>query len=193
MTIMLVLLLLLSWKTRTCRSGLSRSKRERRRCPNSSSAGETPVVVCGVFLYAKRNRESLSSVVPSVIFFNPVLKVFTAVSARPLEAGWYGEDVTCLIPLHCKKDSNSWLTKADPLSVTMTCGIPNCANNTCSLSTTARDVVDDIGNTSIHLLWASTRTRKFCPMNSPAKSIWSLDQGIPGQLHGCNGAGGGAG
>ena len=126
-------------------------------------------------------------------FFNPVLKVFTALSAGPLEAGWYGGDVKCLIPLYCKKDSNSWLTKADPLSVTMVCGIPNCANNTRSLSVTATDVVVDIGNTSIHLLWASTTIRKLCPMNGPAKSIWSLDQGILDQFQGCSGAGGGAG
>lgn len=35
---------------------------------------------------------------PAVIFFSPVLRVCTALSASPLDGGWYGAVVRHLIP-----------------------------------------------------------------------------------------------
>ena len=60
---------------------------ERNRRPNINSAVETPVVLYGVMRYLKRNCDNLVSSDPSLIFFISSLKVYTALSARPLEGG----------------------------------------------------------------------------------------------------------
>lgn len=79
----------------------------------SSSAGGTPVVMCGVVLYLSRKRDNLSCMVPSSIFSTPSLKALTARSAWPFEAGWYGETLVCLTPFFERKFSNSALVKWD--------------------------------------------------------------------------------
>ena len=68
--------------------GLLRSKRVVSLLPNINSDGDAPVVECGVFLYAKRNRATRSESVPSLIFFSPSLKILTTRSANPFVAGW---------------------------------------------------------------------------------------------------------
>lgn len=58
---------------------------------------------CGVIQYRNRNCASLSSREPSVALRRYRLKVWTALSARPLVAGWYGAEVLCLMPLDWAK------------------------------------------------------------------------------------------
>ena len=99
----------------------------------------------------------------SIYIDNPSLKVFTARSTNPLEAGCAGIDVTCLIPLHHVNSLNSLLTKFFLLSETNTSGILNCANNTLCFSTVAMVVVEFIGITSIYFEWVSITTRNLCP------------------------------
>ncbi len=60
----------------------------------------------------------------SVHFLNPV---FTTLSANPLVAGWYGADVTCLMPFFCKNCLNSVLVNVGPLSDIICSGKPNLA------------------------------------------------------------------
>ena len=104
--------------------GLRMSRYDRGLLPINSSAGLCPVVVWGVILYWKRKRASSSSMLPAVIFFNPVLRVCTACSANPFDAGWYGAVVRCLMPFMSVKWLNSLLVKTEPLSVTIVSGIP---------------------------------------------------------------------
>ena len=42
------------------------------------------------------------------------LKVCIALSARPFVEGWYGAEVTCRIPLRCRKSVNSTLVMLRP-------------------------------------------------------------------------------
>ena len=68
-------------------SGISKSRRDRGRLPINISAGEMPVVVCGVIRYCRRKRDTRDSIEPLVDFFINFLNVCTALSASPLEAG----------------------------------------------------------------------------------------------------------
>ena len=70
--------------------GLSKSNRDLGYLPNINSAGDLPVVVCGVSLYMNNNLESLCSKVPSVCFLRLCLNVCTAHSTIPFDDGWYG-------------------------------------------------------------------------------------------------------
>ena len=74
--------------------GCIRSKWEHGRHSINSWAGEILVVVCEVIWYWNRNRDKHVRTAPSVVFLSPDLNVWTARSARPLEAGWYGATVT---------------------------------------------------------------------------------------------------
>ena len=69
---------------------------------SSISAGEIPVVECGVTLYLSKNLESLSCNESPSVSCNPCLKVRMARSANPFVEGWYGADVTCTTPLSDK-------------------------------------------------------------------------------------------
>ena len=77
------------WWTRTLLpiSGYTKSNLDLGFLPNESSAGETPVDVWGVIRYRLRNLDTLVSTLPSLIFFMASLKVLTALSASPFEAG----------------------------------------------------------------------------------------------------------
>ena len=63
--------------------GKSRSKQDLRQCPMSSANGETPVVDCGVILFANRILES---------------RFWGDDPFDPLLHGWYSAVVTCVIP-----------------------------------------------------------------------------------------------
>ncbi len=54
----------------------------------SASAGDMPVVECGVFRYCSKNVVTLSLMDPWVIFASPYLTDCTALSASPFVAGW---------------------------------------------------------------------------------------------------------
>ena len=70
-------------------SGWSKSSRDLGCLPNNSSAGERPVVVCGVSLYFSKNCDNLVSTIPSSLnLLIPCLKVWTDRSTSPLDAGW---------------------------------------------------------------------------------------------------------
>ena len=51
------------------------------------------MVECGVVLYCEIKHDIRVSIVPLVSFFIKALNVWTDLSARPLEAGWYGADL----------------------------------------------------------------------------------------------------
>ena len=87
---------------------------------------------------------------PDVTFFRPLLTICKALSASPFEAGWYGAEVVCLMPLLLRNDSNSSLTKPVPLSVTIISGRPNYANIVRSSSMTEFDDVEGVHTASIH-------------------------------------------
>ena len=87
--------------------GLRRSNLVRDLLPNSSSAGEEPVVLCGVILYVNRTLASLVEKVPDVSFLRPFFTICTALSASPFEAGWYGAEVVCFTPFFLRTSSNS--------------------------------------------------------------------------------------
>ena len=109
-------------RTRPDKSGNTKSNRVRGLRLKRSSAGDVPVVECGVIRYVRRNREIRSSSGMDGAFLRYVLKVWTALSARV--AGWHGAEVLCRIPLRRMKSSNSELVKTDPLSDTNSSGIP---------------------------------------------------------------------
>ena len=170
--------------------GNRRSNLVRRVRPNISKAGDIPVDVCGVVRYANRKRDNLVSRGP-VSFFIPSLKVCTALSARPFEAGWYGATFWWAIPFSPTNFWNSALVKTVALSETITRGNPKIEKIFLSFSMVETEVVLDIMWTSNHLLCASTTTRNIFPRKGPAKSMCIRDQGRSGQCHGWIGAKGG--
>jgi len=101
--------------------------------PISSSAVGTPVVECGEIQYLNKNFGSFSVMLPfsSCIWRKACLNVCTALSASPLNEGWYGAENVCLIPF-CFM--NSSLVKVGPLSVTICCGRPCVENIECNLA-----------------------------------------------------------
>ena len=78
----------------------------------------------------------------------PRFTIWTARSAKPLDAGWYGAEVGCLTPLWCKNDLNSSLMKHVPLSVTI---VSNLAKVVLSSTITALEVALGVRKASIHL------------------------------------------
>ena len=93
----------------------ARSRIERCRRPSSSSAGDTPVVVCGVSQYWNRKWEIWVCRDPGDGFLMKSLNVWTALSASLLVAGWKRALVEWQIPFCSKKLLNSELTNADAL------------------------------------------------------------------------------
>ena len=67
--------------TRSSKFGFSKSNCILRSHPKSSTAGDSEVVVWGVILYWRRNREILSEIVPAVSLLTHCLKILTAHSA----------------------------------------------------------------------------------------------------------------
>ena len=59
----------------------------------------------------------------------PCLKICTALSARPLDDGWYGATRRCFTPLRWQNWQNSSAAKWGPLSDTTDSGMPNLANS----------------------------------------------------------------
>ena len=54
--------------------------------PNNNSAGDLPVVVCGVSLYMNNNLDSLCSKVSSVYFLRLCLNVYTIIKSKHILA-----------------------------------------------------------------------------------------------------------
>ena len=77
----------LSWFSCTLpdTSGWSKSSHDHGCLPNNSSAGERPVVVCGVSRYFDKNWDNLVSRVPPSSRLILCLKVCTAHSAKPFD------------------------------------------------------------------------------------------------------------
>ena len=98
----------------------------------------------------------------------------------------------CLILFPFTKDLNSAEVNCGPLSVTICSGSPYAANSSRSLTTVFDVDVVVISKTSGHLEWASMMTKNEVPIKRPAKSRCSLCHGLAGQVHGCDGARGGA-
>ena len=98
----------------------------------------------------KQNMDTLSSIELVLSFRSDCLNDCTALSASPLDDGWYGGDGRCLIPFRLKNDSNSALVKFRALSVTIREGRPNSANAP-RRAVMIADVVEFIIRTSIHL------------------------------------------
>ena len=69
----------------------------------------------GVSLYQNKNLESWVSIELHVCnFFIAPLNTCSACSAKPLLAGWYGDFLTCPIPLLLRNDLNSQLENWAP-------------------------------------------------------------------------------
>ena len=68
--------------------GSSKSNRVRGCQPNNNSAGEVPVVVCGVDRYVNKIFDRRACSDPSRAFLRPFFKICTARSANPFEDGW---------------------------------------------------------------------------------------------------------
>ena len=79
----------LNWlfSTVAATSGFSKSRRDLNCLPINNSAGATPVVECGVIRYLNRNLASFSLTEPPCIWRKLCLKVWTALSAKPLLEG----------------------------------------------------------------------------------------------------------
>ena len=108
-----------------------------------SSAGEIPVLLCGVILYLNRKRDNfVSTYDPSLSFLIPSLKVCTARSTKPFDAGWYGGVLTCRTLLRLRKSANSSLVKFAALSETITSGRPSVANVVLNRLMVAADELD---------------------------------------------------
>ena len=75
--------------TLVARSGMSYPNCNLIQQSKSNSAGDTPVVECGVIRYWNSILAIQLSIDPVLLaFFIPSLKVFTALSANPLDKGW---------------------------------------------------------------------------------------------------------
>ena len=98
------------------------SRCERGIRPSRSSAGGTPVIEWGVRRYLKRNLTTLVGMEPSSFFSMLRLKDWTARSANPLVAGWYGAERKWRIPFLSMKALNSALVNCAPLSDMNTSG-----------------------------------------------------------------------
>jgi len=62
------------------------------------------VKACGVILYINKNLESLSAIVSEPdIWRRACFIICTALSAKPLEDGWYGAENMCLMPFSLMK------------------------------------------------------------------------------------------
>jgi len=83
-----------------------------------------------------------------------------------------------LMPLTVVKVLNSSPVKQAALSDTIVSEIPNWENTVlkCSIAAVADDEL--VHTASIHLEYASIRTKKVLPKNGPAKSMWI-------RVHGC--------
>ena len=85
--------------------------------------GISPVVECGVVRYGNRILDKRVCRSPSDLP-SPCLITCTALSAGPLEGGWYGGEVLCWMLFFSTNSLNSLLLKQDPLSLTNTSGVP---------------------------------------------------------------------
>ena len=146
------------------------------------------MVSCGVLRYLARNLLTLSRsehFEPSLII--AVLKIPTALSARPFPAGWYGEVVICSIPFAEQNVLNSRDVKVGPLSDTIWSGSPCVLKISLSSIIVSEAVMVVIVLTSIHLECASITIKDILFKNGPAKSIWMRFHGSSGQSQFCKG------
>ena len=100
--------------------------------------------------HLKRKLLTLSCSDPPANFFIQVLKVWTALLASLLEAGWYGTILTCWMPLTLTKSVNSLLVNDEPLLVTRISGSSKLANVNCNFSMITAVVEVLVMCTSIH-------------------------------------------
>ena len=99
------------------------------------------------------------------------------------DAGWYGAIRMCQIAFLVQNSCNSSAANCGRLSATINSGTLNLENSVRSLWTVVSAVAVFIRMTST-TEWASTTMHS----SGPAKSTWSRDHGLVGQLHGCIGA-----
>ena len=105
-----------------------------------------------------------------VILFKPSFAVWTALSAKPFDEGWYGAVVKCLMPFRhdAMNSSNSFDMNAGPLSDPRVSGNPCVSKVTHNFSMAADDVVDGTMCTSIYFEYASTMMSSVLPKIDPA-------------------------
>ena len=108
----------------------SRSRCIRSERPTNSSHGGVFVVVCGVHRYCNRKLLNLweSDRSSPRLAFMAFLNVCTSLSAKPFDAGWYGEQRMCFTPFFLQKVANSSEVNCGPLSLTNCVGKPWAAN-----------------------------------------------------------------
>ena len=158
--------------------GRSRSRHVWGCRPKSSSAGDIPVVISGIVRYMKRTFARWVFIVPTFTYFKPFLSIWTSRSASLFEAGWYGAEVVCFIPLILRIALNSWLVRPVPSLVTMVSGKPNLAKSV----TPQWQLLMMWQLVSINLEWVSMATRMVFPWKGPAKSRCSLAHGLVGHF-----------
>lgn len=79
-------------------------------CLETKLEGVTPIFMCRDGRYCKRYLFFKVSKLHILLYlfyealFIVILKYLTALSAKPFDAGWYGSEVKCLIPLLDKND-----------------------------------------------------------------------------------------
>lgn len=142
--------------------------------PWKSSAGDEPVMECGVFWYAKRKRRSLSWASPDFI----ALKVRTKRSASPLDrvVDW-GKYTTYMVELH-KCFEFIW-NKLSTIVETICSGMPIFENYSTSLLITVVEVVlEFIQMTSGHFVWASTTMSQLQFRKGPCVVVAKPSSGI---------------
>ena len=100
--------------------------------PNTICAGDMLQSGSGVFLSCRRARSSLSlSSDPDGFVFalRSLLVVLTATSARPLDCGWYAEDLRCFTPQFARNSCVVLATNSGPPSLESSSGTPNVVKN----------------------------------------------------------------
>ena len=100
----------------------------------------TPVVLCWIVWYLRRIRAIFVAGFPAFMSFSLVLNAWTALSASPLEAGWKGALVICVMLFFSQKRWNCSLVKEGPLSDTNVSGTPWVSNSCRNPSIVASDV-----------------------------------------------------
>ena len=99
---------------------------------NNNLAGGTPVVECGVVQCLNKKRETFDS----IVLYHPLYSHFKCLHwplCHPFDDGWYGEVQICVMPFALINSANSWLVKADPLSVTTVSERPIVEKVLCAL------------------------------------------------------------
>ncbi|KAI0981860.1 hypothetical protein GJ496_009700 [Pomphorhynchus laevis] len=87
------------------------------------------------------------------------------------------------MPLASKKFAKSDDRKGDPLSYTISCGMPKRANISLNLPIVSREQVHLTGCTSGHIVYGSIAIRNQIPLIGPAKSTYNRFQAALGRFY----------